>query len=160
MTTGTKTAEMRSARRWAAALPFCASSTSFAIRASWVSEPTRVASTTSRPPAFRVAPVTASPTPTSTGTDSPVSMEASTADEPSTTVPSVAIFSPGRTRKRSPTRSPAVGTVTSRPSFRTVTSLAPSRIRALRAAPAFRLERASKYRPARMKAVTPAAASR
>lgn len=40
-------------------------------------------------------------TTTSTGTDSPVSMDASTADEPSTTVPSVAIFSPGRTRKRS-----------------------------------------------------------
>lgn len=46
-TTGTKTAEIRSARRWAAALPLCASSTSLAIRASRVSEPTLVASTTS-----------------------------------------------------------------------------------------------------------------
>ena len=89
-----------------------------AIRASWVSAPTRVASTTRRPPALTVAPVTGSPTATSTGTDSPVSMEASTADEPSTTVPSVAIFSPGRTRKRSPTFSSATGTVSSPPPAR------------------------------------------
>ncbi len=144
MTTGTKTAEMRSASRWAAALPFWASSTSFAIRANWVSAPTRVASTTSRPPAFRVAPVTVSPTPTSTGTDSPVSIDASTAEVPSTTVPSVAIFSPGRTRKRSPVLSPSTGIRSSRPSRSTVTSLAPSSSRAFSAAPALRLERASK----------------
>ena len=42
-------------------------------------------------------------TPTSTGTDSPVSIEASTAPRPETTVPSVAIFSPGRTTNSSPT---------------------------------------------------------
>ena len=52
-----------------------------------------------------VAPATASPGPTSTGTGSPVSIDWSTADEPSTTTPSVAIFSPGRTTKRSPTAS-------------------------------------------------------
>ena len=88
-----------------AALPFCASSTRRAIWASWVSAPTRVARTTSRPPALTVAPTTASPAPTSTGTDSPVSIEASTADAPSSTTPSVAIFSPGRTTNRSPTAS-------------------------------------------------------
>ncbi len=145
ITIGTNTAEIRSASRWAAALPFCASSTSLAMRASWVSAPTRVASTTSRPPALIVAPVTGSPCATSTGTDSPVSMEASTADEPSTTVPSVAIFSPGRTRKRSPTFNSETGTVRSRPSPpSTVTSLAPSSSSAFSAAPALRLERASK----------------
>ncbi len=160
MTTGTKTAEIRSARRWAAALPFWASSTSRAIRASRVSAPTRVASTTSRPPAFTVAPVTVSPTATSTGTDSPVSIEASTAEAPSTTTPSVATFSPGRTTNRSPTVSAPIGTRTSVPSRRTATSLAPSSSRACSAAPARRLERASNQRPARMKAVTPAAASR
>ena len=42
-----------------------------------------------------MAPSTASPTETSTGTGSPVSSERSTADAPSTTTPSVAIFSPG-----------------------------------------------------------------
>ena len=60
-TTGTKTPEIRSASRCTSALPFCASSTSRAIWASWVSAPTRVARTTSRPPALTVAPATASP---------------------------------------------------------------------------------------------------
>ena len=48
--------EIRSASRCTGALPLCASSTSLAIWASWVSAPTRVARTTSRPPAFTVAP--------------------------------------------------------------------------------------------------------
>lgn len=144
MTTGTNTAEIRSASRCASALPFCASSASRAIRASCVSAPIRVASTTRRPPAFTVAPVTASPTVTSTGTDSPVSMDASTAEDPSTTVPSEANFSPGRTTKRSPTASRPTGTRTSRPWRSTETSLAPSFSNALRAAPARRLERASR----------------
>ena len=52
-----------------------------------------------------VAPATSAPAATSTGTDSPVSSDWSTADSPSTTTPSVAIFSPGRTTNRSPTRS-------------------------------------------------------
>jgi hypothetical protein len=41
-----------------------------------------------------VAPVTALPTATSTGTLSPVSSDASTADAPSSTHPSVAMRSP------------------------------------------------------------------
>ena len=105
MTTGTNTAETRSASRCTGALPLWACSTSRAIWASAVSAPTRVARTTSRPPALTVAPVTASPGPTSTGTLSPVSNEVSMADVPSSTTPSVAIFSPGRTMKRSPTAS-------------------------------------------------------
>ncbi|MGX1300949.1 hypothetical protein RKD35_002437 [Streptomyces albogriseolus] len=88
--------------------------------------------------------MTVSPTVTSTGTDSPVSIDASTAEAPSTTVPSVAIFSPGRTTNRSPTDRRSAGTRTSRPSRRTVTSLAPSSISARSAAPACRLERASR----------------
>ena len=83
MTIGTNTAEIRSASRCTGALPVWASSTSRAIWASLVSAPTRVARTTSRPPALTVAPVTASPGPTSTGTGSPVSSEASIADVPS-----------------------------------------------------------------------------
>ncbi len=143
-TTGTKIPEIRSASRCTSALPFCASSTSRAIRASWVSAPTRLAATTSRPPAFTVAPVTVSPGATSTGTDSPVSIDASTAETPSTTVPSVAIFSPGRTTKRSPTANSATGSRTSRPFRSTATSLAPSCMSARRAAPARLLERASR----------------
>ena len=65
------------------------------------------------PAGVDVAPVTASPGPTSTGTLSPVSRDASTADEPASTTPSVAIRSPGRTRKRSPGRSSEAGTRTS-----------------------------------------------
>ena len=48
-TTGTKTADTRSASRCTGALPACASATSRAIWASAVSAPTRVARTTSRP---------------------------------------------------------------------------------------------------------------
>ena len=103
-TIGTNTADTRSASRCTSALPDCASSTRRAIRASAVSAPTRVARTTSRPPALTVAPVTSSPGPTSTGTGSPVSIDASTADVPSSTTPSVAICSPGRTTNRMPTR--------------------------------------------------------
>jgi hypothetical protein len=160
MTIGTNTAEMRSASRCTAALPVWACSTSRAIWASWVSAPTRVARTTSRPPALTVAPTTASPGATSAGTDSPVSMLASTAEVPSTTTPSVAIFSPGRTTNRSPTASWWTGTRSSRSPRRTATSLAPSSNSARSAAPARRLARASKNRPARMNTVTPAATSR
>ena len=160
ITVGTKTAEIRSASRCAAALPFCASWTSFAIRDSWVSAPTRVARTTRRPEVFTVAPVTASPGATSTGTDSPVSIEASTAERPCSTTPSVATFSPGRTTNRSPAASSPIGIRTSAPSRSTATSFAPSVIRARSAAPERRFALCSKYRPARMNAVTPEAASR
>ena len=61
MTIGTKTPEMRSARRWTGALPVWASSTSRAICASAVSAPTLVARTTRRPPALTVAPATSEP---------------------------------------------------------------------------------------------------
>ena len=70
---------MRSASRCTGALPDCASVTSRAIWASAVSAPTRVARTTRRPPALTVAPATSSPGCFSTGTDSPVSSDWSTA---------------------------------------------------------------------------------
>ena len=111
-----------------------------------------------------VAPTTAAPGPTSTGTDSPVSMDASTADVPDTTVPSVATFSPGRTTNRSPTASWPTGIRVSvwpeGPSRRTPTSLAPMSSSARRAAPEVRFARASKYRPATMNVVTTEATSR
>ena len=161
MTTGTKTPETRSARRCTGALPVCAASTSEAICASAVSAPTRVARTTIRPPAFTVAPATSEPGDTSTGTVSPVSMLMSTADEPSSTTPSVATFSPGRTTKRSPTASSSTGTRRSAPSSpSSATSFAPSSSSALSALPARRFARASNHRPARMNVVTTAAVSR
>ncbi len=105
-------------------------------------------------------PVTGSPALTSTGTGSPVSIDASTADAPDSTTPSTAIFSPGRTTNRSPTARLAAATRTSRPSRSSIASLAPSEASARSAAPERRLARASKYRPSRISTVTPAAASR
>src|SRR5215207_4944219 len=93
ITMGTNTPDTRSARRWTGALPVWASVTSRAICTSAVSAPTLVTRTTSRPPAFTVAPATSDPGLTSTGTDSPVSMLMSTAEAPSSTTLSVAIFS-------------------------------------------------------------------
>ena len=135
---------MRSARRCAAALPDWASSTIRAICASWVSAPTRVARTMRRPLALTVPPTTASPGPTSAGTDSPVTMEVSTAEAPSTISPSVAIFSPGRTTNSSPTCNASTGMRVSTPPRSTATSLAPSSSSDRSAAPAERLDRASK----------------
>ena len=71
-------------------------------------------STTSRPLMFTVAPVTSLPAPTSTGMDSPVTSEESTAELPSTTTPSAAIFSPGRTTNSSPTANSPTDTRCSR----------------------------------------------
>ncbi len=113
ITTGTKTPEIRSARRWTFAFPAWACSTRWAICASCVSAPTRVARTISRPPAFTVPPTTVAPGATSTGMLSPVSIDSSTADVPSSTTPSVATFSPGRTMNRSPEARLAIGTRTS-----------------------------------------------
>ncbi len=143
-TTGTKTAETRSARRWIRAFPVCASSTSAAMRARRVSSPTRVARTSRRPPALRVAPVTSSPGPTSTGSDSPVRSERSTALDPSTTTPSVAIRSPGRTTNSSPARRSRMGIRRSTPSRTTATSFAARSRSAARAAPDARAARASR----------------
>ena len=143
-TTGTKIPDTRSASRCTCALPACASATRRAICASAVSAPTRVVLTTSRPEALIVAPATSSPGPTSTGTDSPVSMDWSIAELPDSTTPSVATFSPGRTTNRSPGRSSSTATSTSTPSRSTRASFAPSSSSARIAAPERRFARASK----------------
>ncbi|TWH25837.1 hypothetical protein L600_000900000870 [Isoptericola variabilis J7] len=154
--TGTNTAEIRSASRCTGALPVCAWATSRPIWASVVSEPTRVARTSRCPDVLTVAPVTASPGPTSTGTGSPVRSDVSTAEVPESTTPSVATFSPGRTVNTSPRRSSATGTrevtrppsgpVSGVPSGPTATrsaSLAPSSSSERSASPARRFERCS-----------------
>jgi hypothetical protein len=63
---------------------------------------------------------------------------------PSSTTPSVATFSPGRTTKRSPGRSCSTGTRRSARRAEHATSLAPSSSSAVSARPARRLARASK----------------
>ena len=89
-------------------------------------------------------PTTASPGPTSTGTDSPVIIAVSTALWPLTTTPSVAIFIPGRTTNRSPTRSAEMSMLASVPSRSTSTSLGACASRARTAAPDRRFARASR----------------
>ena len=159
-TTGTKTSAMRSARCWIGALLPCARRTASTIRASAVSRPTRVARITNVPVALSVAPTTSTPGPTSNGTGSPVSMLASTADEPSTTTPSTGTFSPGRTRSRSPTATDSSGTSA---------SCSPSTLRATvgwrpisrRIAPAvLALARPSSQRPSRTRPMMIADASK
>ena len=146
MTIGTKTAETRSARRCTSALPLWASVTSRAIWASWVSEPTRVARTSSRPPTLTVAPTTLSPGPTSTGTGSPVSIDASTADVPDDHDAVGGDLLAGPCHEDVADRELVYGYACfGRPVMRrTETSLAPMSSRARSAAPDRRLARASK----------------
>ncbi len=115
-TVGTNTAVTRSANSWIGTLVPCASST---MRITWarkVSSPTPVARTLSIPSLLIVAPITSSPSPFSTGIDSPVASDSSTELWPAITSPSVGIFSPGRTIRTSPTPTSSTGTSTSRPS--------------------------------------------
>ncbi len=159
-TAGTKTAATVSASRCTAVLPVWASSTSRVIRASWVSAPTASARTTSSPPELTAPPTTRVPGPASTGRLSPLTSDRSRAERPSVTVPSVATFSPGRTRNSSPTRNRSTGMRCSVPSRRTATSLAASAASERSAEPVPRRALASIRRPASTNSTTPTAASR
>jgi len=112
------------------------------------------------PLVFMVAPITSSPGPFSTGSGSPVSMDSSIADEPSTTTPSTATFSPGRTRTRSSWRTSATGTSTSAPSRSTRAVRGCRPISARMASPVWPFERASSMRPVRMSVMISAAESK
>ena len=157
MAAGTNTEETRSARRCTAARLPWASSTRRMIWARAVSAPTRVASTTSEPEVLMVAPITSSPGAISTGTGSPVTIEVSTALTPSTTTPSVAMRSPGRTTNRVPTVSCSTGT--SRPSSsRAVGAARPARARM--ALPERRVARCSSHFPSRIRVTITAPVSK
>ena len=97
ITTGTKYAEITSAKRPIGGFEFCARFTMSMICASAVSLPTRVALKRIEPLLLIVPATTSSPVAFSTGMGSPVSMDSSTAVRPSETMPSTDIFSPGRT---------------------------------------------------------------
>ena len=160
ITVGTNTLLTRSANRCTGALVDCASRTSLVICANVESAPTRRARTTSRPVRFTVVPVTLLPTCTSTGTLSPVSVDASMLDAPSVTTPSAAMISPGRTTIMSPTRINTASIVASSPSRKMVAVRAPNANNARNASPARRFARASKYLPANKKMVTATATSK
>ncbi len=160
-TTGTKISATESANRWIFALPAWACVTNRTIWASCVSRPTRVARTTRRPPTLTVAPTTASPGPVSTGTLSPVNMLTSTAPDPRSTTPSVAIFSPARTTNRSPLRKTEAGICSSPPAgVSRIASFAPNSARPRSAELARLLAAFSHQRPASMNATTAAPTSK
>ena len=119
-TIGTNIPEIRSARRWIGALDPCASSTTLMIWANAVSFPTFIALILMKPFLLIVEPYTASPSILSTGRLSPVSIDSSTAVDPSNTSPSTGIFSPGFTNIVSPMMTSSKGTSFSIPSRRTL----------------------------------------
>ena len=92
------------------------------IRASELSSAVVLTSTSSTPVPLIDPANTSPPGPASTGTDSPVIAETSSAVRPVRITPSVAMRSPGLTTIRSPTRSCAGASTTSRPSRSTVAS--------------------------------------
>ena len=101
--------EALSANNCAGALEFCASCTSLTICARAVSAPTLVARYLKLPLLLIVAPMTVSPGFFATGMDSPVSIDSSTCDSPSSTSPSTGILLPGRITTTSSFATSAVG---------------------------------------------------
>ena len=160
VTTGTKIAEMRSARRCTGALEPCACSTMRMMPASSVWLPTPVARQLSRPSPFTVAAYTLPPTSLATGRLSPVSMASFTLEAPSTTSPSTGTLSPGRTTKTSPGFRLSTATSTSTPSRSTRAVCGCRRISASIAAEVLALARASSSLPISTRVMTAAEASK
>ena len=142
MTAGTNQAAITSASRAMGGLVPWACWTRRTICARAVSLPTLVARSVNEPVVLSVAPITSSPGCLPTGMGSPVSMDSSTGEEPSSTTPSTGTFSPGRTTRRSPTSTSATGTSVSTPSRTTRAVLGCSPMRALIAARFWPLARA------------------
>ncbi len=115
MTAGTNHAVTLSTNAWIGSFEPWAASTMRMIWASSVAEPTLVARNEKLPVLLMVPPTTSAPIPLDTGSGSPVIMDSSMKDDPSTISPSTAIFSPGRTTTTSPTRTSASGTSTVTP---------------------------------------------
>ena len=159
-TAGTKTAEIESASRWIGAFEPCASSTRRMMRASAESAPTAVARMCSSPVVFMVAPKTASPSLFSTGRDSPVSIDSSTAESPLMTSPSTEICSLGLTITTSPGCTAAIGISYSSPSSSTRASFGRSAISLRTASEVWPFARASSVRPRRINPMIAAAVSK
>ena len=98
------------------ALERCACATIWTICDSTVAEPTCSERISKAPLVLSVAPISLSPTRLVTGNGSPVSMDSSSALLPSSTMPSTGTFSPGRTRRLSPSCTSARGMSSSLPS--------------------------------------------
>ncbi len=153
-TMGTKNPEILSARRCTGAFELCADLTSPMICASTVSAPTFVARYRNEPVPLTVAPVTALPGCLITGMDSPVIIDSSTDDEPSTTTPSTGSFSPGRTMTTSPTRTSSTPISRSSPSRSTCAPRGLSPAKARMASPVPMRARASSNCPTSISVMT------
>ena len=148
ITTGTNTPLTLSARRAMGAFVALASSTSWMIFDRLVSAPTRVARSSNEPVRLMVAANTVSPAVFSCGMDSPVRALSSTAEDPSTTMPSTGMDSPGLTRSICPIWTSEASTVVSLPSGPTrCASLGARSISPSMALPVFDLLRHSRYLP-------------
>ncbi len=160
-TTSTNQKLTLSARRCMGARERWAWATSCTICASTVPEPTFSARMMNAPVPFIVAPTTLSPGFFSTGMGSPVSIDSSTLERPSSTSPSTGTFSPGRTRRRSPTCTCVSGMSSSVPSaliLRAVFGARPSS--ALSAAEVLERAVSSRIWPSRVSDTMIAAASK
>ncbi len=136
--------------RWIGAFEDCASCTSLTICASMVSVPTLVARMVKAPVVLMVAPMTTSPSPLSTGTDSPVTIDSSSVERPRTMTPSTGTFSPGRTTISSPGTTSSTGISVSVPPFSTRAVRGASSTRERIASPVPARAPASMSRPSRM----------
>ena len=112
-----------------------------------VSSPTLRALALINPDVFMVAALTLSPSSLSTGTDSPVRADSSTAVIPSIIIPSTGIASPGFTAKISPGFTSSISTFTSSPSFSTTAVLGAIFTRFFRASVVLPLDNDSKVLP-------------
>ena len=161
MTAGTNQPATASARRCIGARLRCASATSCTMRDSMVSAPTLRASITKLPVRLMVPAITSLPGSLVTGIDSPVTIDSSMLILPSTTVPSTAIFSPGRTRRRSPGTIDSTGTSSSSPSAETLRAVFGARSSRARMAPeVLSRARSSSTWPSSTSTVMTAAASK
>ncbi len=161
ITAGTNQAATASAVRCTGARLRWALATISTMRASTVSSPTLSAVTVSAPLWLTVPPITLSPGSLVTGRDSPVTMDSSTAERPSVTVPSTATFSPGRTRMLSPRPISSMATSSSAPSGSSRRALRGDRPSRARMAPEVRSRaRSSSTWPTSTSTVMTAAASK
>ena len=161
MTASTNQPDTWSASFWIGARERPASATSWTMRASSVSAPTRSARIRNAPVWLTVPPVTRLPTDFSAGIGSPEIIDSSTLERPSVTTPSTGIFAPGFTRRTSPTTTASSATADSVPSGPTRSAVSGTRFSRSSMAPDVRARaRSSSTCPSRASATITAAASK
>ena len=160
ITAGTNTPATRSAAFATGAFVVCTSFTVLIISARAVFPEVLTARQRAYPERTLEGQSTLSPSPRSTGSDSPVSADSSRVHAPSVITPSTGTVSPARRTNTSSTSTESAGTVTSPPSRRTVAVFGASAIREDIASATFPLERDSRVLPTVISATIIAADSK